>query len=369
MKSGRVVAILCLALWVSAEAAGNPTLVRSMPTSAFRHVVIRPDGSSLAVVKEGVILQDAAGLQKYITRLRGNQRVVLARQGACYGVTTYADNAPSTLRAAAFELYNETGKRLYRLEKPDASEFVVSEDGRWVIGIAGGEEMHQSRLLLFDAQGTLVTSWAVPYLSDLVLPKGSTRFFAASRGLLSAYDFMPGEPHPIGRFEAFGTAAGGRFVALCGAGSLALYQEEKLVFTAASEVTHPISVSVSNDGGYIAVAGGDRLELFERDSRSRLWTVTSGQSELRFISVDLGGGPDAILAGLDFDSGPEAAADRHTRGAVFLIDRAGSLLWRDDLTYSEWGIRYPAVRFLGSERQFEVELAAEIRRYSLPETP
>jgi hypothetical protein len=128
-------------------------------------------------------------------------------------------------------------------------------------------------------------------------------------------------------------------------------------------------VAISHDGGYIAVAGGDRLELFDRESKSRLWAVTSGQSELRFISVDLGGGPDAVLAGLDFDAGVDAGANRHTKGAVFLIDRTGSLLWRDDLTYSEWGIRYPAVRFVGSERQFEVELAAEIRRYSLPEAP
>lgn len=367
--AGRVAALVCLCVWVTAEASTSPALVRTLPTSSFRNVVIRPDGSSLAVVREGVILQDAAGAQKYITRLKGNQRVSLSQEGACYGVTTYADNAPSTLRAHAFELYDEGGTRRYRLEKPEASEFVVSDDGRWVVGIAGGEEMHQSRLRLFDAQGALVTSWDVPYLSDLVLPEGSTRFFAASKGVLSAYDFAASEPHPIGRFEAFGTGAGGRYVALCGAGSLALYQEEKLVFTAASEVTRPISVAISHDGGYIAVAGGDRLELFERESKARLWTVTSGQNELRFISVDLAGGPDALLAGLDFDAGIDAGANRHTRGAVFLIDRAGNLLWRDDLTYSEWGIRYPKVRFLGTDRLFEVELAAEIRRYSLPEAP
>lgn len=367
--AGRVGAVLCVSLLVAAEALAAPALVRAIPTSAFKKMVIRPDGSSLAVVREGVILQDAAGSQKYITRLKGNQRVTLARQGGCYGVTTYADNAPSTLRAAAFDLYNQAGQRQYRLEKPEASEFAVSDDGRWVIGIAGGEEMNQSRLHLFDAQGTLVTSWDVPYLSDLVLPTGGTRFFAATRGVLHGYDFAPGEPHPIGRFEAFGTGAGGRYVALCGAGSLALYQEEKLVFTATSEVTRPAAVSVSPDGGYIAVAGGDRLELFERKSGARLWTVTSGQEGLRFISVDLGGGPDAILAGLDFDLGPDSGADRHTRGSVFLFNHAGELVWRDDFKYSEWGIRYPAVRVLGPEQQFEVELAAEIRRYSLPETP
>jgi hypothetical protein len=313
-----------------------------------------------------VIRQDAAGSQRYLIRLRGNQNVSLSRQSGVFGVTTFADNAPSTLYAAAFDLYDEAGKRLFRIEKPQATEFVISEDGRWAVGIAGGEEMRESELHLFDAQGAPVASWKVPYLSDLTLPAGSTRFFAASKGLLQSFSYAGGDPHPIGRFETFGVGAAGRYVVLCGAGSVALYEDEKLVFMAPSELTRPRTVTVSPDGRYIAVAGQDRLELFERDKGSRLWTVTSGKPELQFVSVDLSGGPGAILAGLDFDPGAESNTSRHTSGAVFLLGHEGALLWRDDFVYSDWNMRVPAVRYLGSRGQIEVELAEEIRCYSLP---
>ena len=368
---GRVCALCCLVLLEipASIAAAVPALVRTLPTGEFEVAVLRPDGSSLAVTPQGVIRQNAAGSQRYVARLRGNQNAVLARHGSTFGVTTFADNAPATLHAAAFDLYDESGTRLFRLEKPEATEFVISEDGRWVVGIAGGDEMRESKLHLFDAKGAEVTTWNVSYLSDLTLPAGGTRFFAASRGVLQAYSYMGGEPHPFGRFEAFGLGAGGRYVALCGAGSVALYQEEKLVFTAPSEISQPRSVAVSPDGKSIGVAGEDRLELFDCEKGTRVCTVTSGRPDLRFVSLDLGGGADAILAGLDCDPGAAAETPRHTSGAVFLLNREGQLLWRDDFQYTTWNARVPAVRFLASPGRIEVELASEIRSYSLPERP
>jgi hypothetical protein len=256
--------------------------------------------------------------------------------------------------------------RLFRLEKPPATEFVISEDGRWVVGIAGGDEMRVSRLHLFDARGQAVASWEVPYLSDLTLPAGSTRFFAASKGVLQAYPYDGGSPQPLGRFEVFAVGGLGRYAALCGAGSVALYQDDKLVFTAPSQLSRPRVVSVSADGSQIGVAGADQLEVFAREAGGKLWAVTSGRPGLQFVSLDLSGGPALILAGLDFDPGADSGATRHTSGAVFLFGPGGELLWREDFEYSSWNIRVPAVRYLVSRGQIEVELAQEIRCYSLP---
>lgn len=359
-----------LFLLVSAAAcyavAAQPALVRSIPTDTFKSTVVRPDGSALAVNREGVIRRDAAGSQRYLARVRGNQNVTLTRKSGVFGVTTFADNAPSTLHASAFDLYDESGKRLFRLEKPQATEFMISDDGRWILGIAGGDEMRESKLHLFDAKGAPVTSWLVPYLSDLTMPAGATRFFAASKGVLQAYSYAGGDPHAIGRFETFGTGGQGRYVVLCGAGSVAMYQDEKLVFTAPTELETPRVAAVSSDGFHVVVAGQDRLELFECSKGEKIWTVTSGRPELQFISVDLSGGPDAILAGLDFDPGALSDALRHTSGAVFLLGQSGELRWRDDFKYSAWNVRVPAVRYLGPGGQIEVELAKEIRCYSLP---
>ena len=363
----RIAASLLLVLSAVVGAlAREPTLVRSISTSQFKDAVVRPDGSSLGVTREGVIKQDAAGRQRYLTRLRGNQKASLARHSGVFGVTTFADNAPSTLRAFAFELFDESGSSLFRLEKPEATEFVISDDGRWVLGIEGGDEMRQSRLHLFDARGQAAASWTVPYLSDITMPAGATRFLAASNGVLQAYSYAGGDPHPIGRFELFATGDGGRYVLLCGAGSMALYQDEKLVFTSPCDLARLRCAAVSPDGQYIAVAGLDRMELFGREEGNRLWTVTSGKPELQFVSVDLAGGPDHLLAGLDLDLGAESPTGRHTAGAVFMLNTAGELVWRDDFGYSSWNVRVPAVHYHGAHRQIQVELAEEIRCYNLP---
>jgi hypothetical protein len=344
-----------------------PTFVRSIKTASYRSAVTEPDGSALVVTREGVIRRDAAGGKRYVLRLKGNQRVTHAAEADVFGVVTYADNSPSTLHSYRFDVYDGSGARHFRLEKPEATEFRISGDGRWIVGIAGGDGMLEARLFLYDSQGENKATWTVPHLSDLTLPTSGDRFFAASRGNLLAFPYSGEPPHPLGRFEVFTTSSDGKYAALCGAGSVALYEENRLSFLVSSDLTQPRAVGLSGDGAYLAVAASDRLELFSGAKGELLWTVTSGQPGLRFTSVDLRLAPGLILAGLDFDPGPTAEpAERHRSGAVFLFDEGGQLVWRDELTYKNWNFHVPAVRVLEDHRQFEVKLAEEVRQYRLP---
>jgi hypothetical protein len=170
---------------------------------------------------------------------------------------------------------------------------------------------------------------------------------------------------PLGRFETFGHSDAGRYVAICGAGKVALYQDDRLVFSTESELVHPRVAAVSPDGMYLAAAEADRMELFDRSKGGLAWTITSGQAGLQFISLDLAGGPDALLAGLDL-AGDSSDTYRHTAGSVFLLSKDGRLRWRDDFQYSTWNVHVPAVHFVDAQKQIEVQLASEIRYYSLP---
>jgi hypothetical protein len=344
-----------------------PTFVRSIQTAQYRSAVTEADGSALVVTKEGVIRRDAAGGKRYVLRLKGNQRVTHAAQADVFGVVTYADNSPSTLHSFRFDLYDGSGSRKFRLEKPEATEFRISGDGRWIVGIAGGDGMLEARLFLYDNAGKVKATWTVPHLSDLTLPATGDRFFAASRGNLMAYPYDGGEPHPLGRFEVFAISSDGTYAALCGAGSVALYEDNRLAFLVSSDLTQPRAVGLSDDGAYVAVAAGDRLELFKGAKGELLWTVTSGRPGLKFMSVDLRLAPSLILAGLDFDPGPAAKPDdRHRAGAVFLLGEDGQLVWREELTYTSWNFHLPAVRVDADRRQFEVQLAGEVKQYRLP---
>lgn len=349
------------------HAEQNPALLRSISTGGFRSTVARSDGTTIAVKKEGVILRDPAGGTRFVRRLRNNQRVVASSDARKFGVATYADNAPSTLHVAKYEFYDSEGTLLWSLSKPQASDFKVSPRGSWVVGVAGADGMLESDLHLFDSTGQQVGTWRVAYLSDLMFPYAGNRFFAASKGELQAFPYDGGPPQSLGRFEHFGTSRDGRWVAVFGAGAVSLFDGTALVFTSKSEQTEVRTIAVSPDGRYLAIAGGDRLELHDREARGAAWAVTSGDPDLRFVSVDLLDTPLRVLCGLDLDKGPSAPAGRrHPGGALFLLDSAGTLTWRDDLSYDTWNFRVPRVEIAPGRKQFDVELASERRQYSLP---
>ena len=358
---------LALSSGVVAE-QDQPTLLRTISTGQYRSAVTSADGSALVVKKDGVILRDPAGGTRFVTRLRGNQRVVQCESGRVFGVSTFADNAPSTLHVIRFDVYDRDGTRRFRIDKPAATEFRLSGDGRWTVGIAGGDGMMEARLYLYDGAGEERATWTVPHLSHLTLPLSGTRFFAASRGELLAYPYDGSEPQRLGRFEAFATSDNGRHVTLCGAGSVFLMNESGLVFSAKSSVTAVRSAAVSPDGRYVAVVGGDRLEMFGSEERDLIWTVTSsGEPDLRFISVALSVDPWRVLCGLDRDPGVNARPEeRHNGGAVFLFGKDGVLQWREELSYQRWNFKVPAVAFKSADGQIEVRLADEHRQYRLP---
>lgn len=357
-------------LGLSALALGSdaaPTFLRSISTAKYRQVTIQPDGTALAVSRDGVILKDPAGGTRFVARLKGNQRVVTSRDATAFGVTTYADHSPTTLSVSKFEMFDAQGKRKFRLTKPKAKEFKISNAGEWTVGIASGEGMLEAELFLYNNLGEQVATWNVPYLSDITLPDSGDRFFAASRNELWAYPHDGGEPHPFGRHESYGTSASGRWVALSGAGSVTLFDGSSLVYTAKTQLSQLRTVAVSPSGRYVALAGRDRLELFDRVAGEQIWTVTSGRKNLVFISIALAESPLQVLCGLDEDRGSGVpVGERHRSGALFLLAADGRLIWREDLNYTKWSFKIPAVSFVGGGKQFEVELSEERRHYQLP---
>jgi hypothetical protein len=328
---------------------------------------MRPDGAALSVTKEGVILRDPAGLERYVIRLRGNQRVTLAPKAQAFGVATYADNQPSALHVVRFDMFDETGERRWTLDKPPASEFRVSRQGEWTVGIGGADGMLESDLYLYDREGKGIASWRVPYLSDLTLPDGGTRFLAASHGELMTFPYDGSAPSRLGLFEQFAASSDGRWVVLCGAGSFSVFDGTTLAWSGKTQLSPVHTADVSDDGRFVVLAGGDQIEFCDRSKRGVLWAASSGSPSLRFISVAVDGDPPRVLCGLDDDAGPNAPAGRrHTAGAVFLFDAAGQLSWRDSLAYDAWNFQTPSVEFDDEAGQFEVVLARERRHYSLP---
>lgn len=351
----------------TAAAADGPTLLRSISTKGERGVAVRDDGTALTVSKNGVTRRNPAGGTQFVARLRGNQRATLGPEARAFGVVTYADNAPSTLHAARFDLFDERGERQWRLSKPHAAEFKVGRAGQWTVGIAGADGMHESELYLYDADGSEVGNWSVDYLSDLTLPKQGDRFFAATRRVLMAYPYDGGSPYSFGRFERFAYSPDGRWVVLFGAGSFSVFDGTALAWTGKSQLTEIRALAISPDGRYVAIGKADQLEVYDREQSGRLWTVASGDDHLRFISIAMAGDPLKIVCGLDEDKGPEApSGQRHTSGAIFMFDSAGRLQWRDDLTYSDWNFQVPGVELSGKGDQLEVVLANERRHYHLP---
>jgi hypothetical protein len=81
--------------------------------------------------------------------------------------------------------------------------------------------------------------------------------------------------------------------------------------------------------------------------------------------LDISTGGERTIAGLDFDSGGDVpAAERHTKGLVYLFDKQGGLIWQNEVSYSLWAAMFPLVKISGDGSRFSVVTREKVHLYT-----
>jgi outer membrane protein assembly factor BamB len=315
------------------------------------------DGKLIFSSPERLVVSTSEGKESFQVSLRPNQAVVASEDGGFFGITTYSTDVPTGFLAAKrFELYSADGKKLWKIDDPEVSEFYISNGAELIVGISAGDESPESRLAFFDRTGELVSSTTVGFLNGVSFSANGEYFLvnSAKDGLISF-----GESGQLkgnfGPCDKFAISSDGEHVATWSDGHLRLFHQGKPMGPSLKINRFVRAMSFSPENQYLAVVDRKSLYLFEVARGELLWQHTLDQPELSFISADVSAEGETVIAGVDLDRGREARRqERHTTGLVYILDKNGKITWQREFSYKLWAALFPRVRFSSDGTRFWV---------------
>lgn len=324
------------------------------------------DGNIILSSPEAFQVMKSNGKEIFKAELGPNQHLVASEDGGFYGITTYSTKAsPGFLAAERFELHSADGEKLWEIENPKVSEFLISPGGELVVGMSGGEGSPESALVFYDHAGELISSTAVRFPQGISFSADGKYVLvnSAKDGLLLFDD--PGElKSKLGPCERFAISADGEYVAAVSNGSLRFYHQGKPIGEPQQVGPFVREMVFSPESEFLGLIDKKNLHLFKVKTGKLLLKHTLKQAELSFVSLDLSPGGERTVTGLDLDKGSKAPpTERHTNGLVLVFHKDGSLIWHEEISYKLWSALFPRVQLSADGSRFSVTTREKIHLY------
>jgi hypothetical protein len=236
----------------------------------------------------------------------------------------------------------------------------ISDNGLVVGADFDGPVSGRAKLHFYDAQGRERGAADVGFWDwHGFSARGSVYCVQDGKQGLRVFTSEGKELYNAGRCNRFAVSADGRRVALATDEVIVLLNDG--VRTAGIPIASPFvrQMAFSPDGERFGYCERRTLRLYRVRDAALEFQYRPEDAKLQFISLDVGN--ELAVAGLDVDGG-RGKTDRHRRGFVVLLDSAGAPAWRQELTYGQWNVAVPDVRF-ESGSTFRVRTADALREY------
>jgi outer membrane protein assembly factor BamB len=362
--------ILLSFLFTHTSLAVEPELVFELSIEGQIVMGSISDGNLILSTHEGLQVVTSDGKQSFQANLKPNQGLVTSADGKFFGITNYSKSTSTDfLSAESFALYSAEGNKLWEIKNPEVSDFHISNQANFVVGVSAGEGSQKSRLIFYNHAGDSIRSIDVELFQGISFSyNGKYVFVNSGKDGLLAYDDSGNLKGSLGLCEKFATSRDGEYVVTMSNGALKFFYQTKT--TGISPKTNLLSareMSFSPDNRYLSVVDKKSLYLFEVKTGKLLWQYTLDKPELSFVSVDVAGNAEKIITGIDFDKGRGAAPEeRHTNGFVYLFDKEGRITWQKELSYKLWGAVFPQVQFSSDGTRFSVVTREKIYLFKNP---
>lgn len=354
---GKCLIFVFLLLLFKFALAWEPELVLEMPVEGKRTGGDILDGKLILSSQEKLWVATPQGKEAFYMDLKPNQGVVASADGGFFGIITLSPKAsPGFLAAEKFELYFSEGKKLWEIEKPNASDFYVSPGGRLIAGLSSSEGSSKSRLVFYGQTGNLTGSAKIEVPQEFSFsPNGEYLLVNTVKDGLLAFSDSGVLAAEFGLCQKFAVSRDGMYVATVSDGNLRLFALGKPVGNSVEIDPLVRGMSFSPEDAYLCVFDKTNLYLFEVPKGKLVWQYTMDQPGLSFISADVSSDAVRVIAGIDLDKGSEVPyEERHTKGLVYVFDRDGKIAWERELLYRLWGSLFPRVRFSADGSRFSV---------------
>lgn len=338
------------------------------------------NGKIILSSREEVSALTQAGKESFKLKLKESQEVITSENGEYFGITTYSTKgAPGFLKTEKFVLHSALGKTLWQIENPKSSAFFIANNGKLVAGVSSFEGEKESELAFYNENGDSVFGTKINFFQGLSFsPNGGSVFVRSGTDGLLVLDQKGNLKGNYNTCQEFTTSFDGERLVCVSDDKLNFYHQGKLVAQ-----THVASVGKSADsvGGenilargmvfspdnrYVSLIAKKNLYLLDFENGEVLWQYSLDQPELSFISVDISKNAEMIIAGVDFDKGRNVPPpERHTQGYVYLFDKKGNLTWEKELSYIQWNVFVPKVKFSLDRPIFSVKTREKIYLFEL----
>ncbi|RMH68277.1 MAG: hypothetical protein D6675_16610 [Gemmatimonadetes bacterium] len=322
------------------------------------------------VYPERIDILTATRETELFSTLDTNQRAIISANGKYIGIMTFVAGTGEYMVISGFELYESSGKPLFKIEHEYHTAYYISNSGYLISVLRDVESPEFAKLYFYNRNGSRSEEMDLPGLQTFDFSPDGDTFVANTKTGVRAFRCPSGDPvwEINTTCQYFATSDAAAYTALVNQDRIRFYEQDQLLGEKTVRNPFPRDLSISANGAYTALADRWNLYLFETQSAQEVWHTESGDPGKTFVSVDINDAGTYILVGIDVDRGGNAPVnERHTRGIIQAYDRTGIKIFENEIRYHMWHYRTPHVTFLpGSERSAIIQTRQELYQLELP---
>jgi hypothetical protein len=341
----------------------SPVAIDSVEMQDYRRIWGSPSGC-FYFLKQGSFEVRQFGQNKTVEQsLNSNQKLISSDKGNYFAQLTYSSFSPTSLRMTEIRVFSCTGQLIWSQKDPGCSSFILSDESSIAVGIAGAEGLPESSLLFFGTSGIQVGSAKVDNFSSGRFSEDGEFFFAISGGKgLVKFTTSGKEVFRYGDCNRYSVSRDGELVAIYKDSLLNIYRGETLLATRGFPESAVRDVRFSFDGRFAATLLTRQLQLFDLDSSRLVWEYSLPDSGYQFFHFD--SDSSFTYFACSTNNSMDAPERRNTLGQALLIDGDGKPVWRTEMSYADWSVKYPEVKIDLPARILTLLTAERFRIYS-----
>lgn len=345
------------------SAAVSPIVVDSVEMQDYRRIWGSPSGCFYFLKQGGFEVRQYAQNKTVAQSLTSSQKLISSERGGYFALITYSSFSPTDLRVTEMRLYRCTGEFIWGVTDPGCNSFILSDESPIAVGIAGAEGLAESALIFFGSTGNEAGAAKVDNFSSGRFSEDGEFFFAISGGKgLIKFTTSGKEVQRYSDCSRYSVSRDGEIVAV--------YKDSLLSVNGGPAIRNSLpipeltirDIRFSSDNRYAAILRTQQLLLYALDSLRLVWEYSLPDSGFQFFHFDSDSSFNYFACSTN--NSTDSPERRNTRGQALLIDADGKLVWRTDMSYAEWSVKYPEVKIDLPARILTLLTAERFRIYS-----
>jgi len=363
-----VLLLTLLLIILMAIPAGALELVSeySIPLKEKDRILGSLEGNYLVYGRPYVKMYNNRGKALFSKKLKNNVKPTLSPNGKYFGLITYADRSPTDLKTVKLEMFDQSGKFRWKIDKPAANAFLIADNGAFY-GIEGTPGISPTKIHIYDQYGDRINILILDKYHGLsISPKGTKFIIDKARDGLEVYDSTGTLLDSLPVSKNYVIDRDERYIATFFQGIFRLYQDEKEVVSFKSPEMTIRDMAINVENNIVVLMAAKRLEVYELTTKKQLWEhrITDGSKWLN--SLDLSNDARFIVCGLDVNGGNQLPkAERHVEGYLLLFTSNGKTMTRQKENYKIWGTGLPKGVFTTSSGSVLMQTREKLEKFRI----